>query len=41
MNTNIFIFFTGAFFGATLDLVLLIAVSMAGRKDRNEDDDEK
>lgn len=36
----IFIFFTGAFFGATLDLVLLLAVTAAGRKD-GEDDDEK
>lgn len=36
----IFIFFTGAFFGATLDLVLLLAVTAAGRKD-GKDDDEK
>lgn len=34
----IFVFFTGAFFGATLDIVLLLAVTAAGRKDGEDDE---
>lgn len=41
MNNPIFVFFTGAFFGMTLALVLLLAVTAAGSDKKGGDDDEK